>query len=255
MKVVVAAGGQGGRGNIRFATPYDRAPRRAEDGKPGEVRRLRLELKLVADVGLVGFPNVGKSTLIASVSRAQPKVADYPFTTLVPNLGVASFPDGHGFVIADIPGIIEGAAEGAGLGLRFLRHAERSRVLVHVLSVDPDPERDPVRDYDTLMKELRAFSPQLAQRPMMVALSKSDLPDVRAAADETRAKLAERGVGAVHVFSAVTREGLDDLMVAIRRFLAAHPRDDAPPAPKRPSAADRPHGNSKGFLVEPPADD
>ena len=251
MRIVVARGGDGGQGNIRFATPYDRAPRRATDGGPGEVRRLRLELKLLADVGLVGFPNVGKSTLIAAVSRAKPKIADYPFTTLTPNLGVASFPDGEGFVIADIPGIIEGAAEGAGLGLRFLRHAERSRVLLHVLSVDPDPERDPVGDYDKLMEELSAFSPELARRPMMVGLSKLDLPDVQDTTDEVRRALAERGVDTVHAFSAVTREGLDDLMIGIRRFLMAHPRGDAPPEPELPSAEDRPHGDAKGFLEKP----
>ncbi|MAQ18619.1 MAG: GTPase ObgE [Sandaracinus sp.] len=251
MKVVVARGGSGGWGNIHFATPYDRAPRRASEGKPGEQRRLRLELKLVADVGLVGFPNVGKSTLIASVSRAKPKIADYPFTTLTPNLGVASFPDGAGFVIADIPGIIEGAAEGAGLGLRFLRHAERSRVLLHVLAPDPDPERDLVSDYDKLMEELTSFSEELSSRPMMVAINKLDLPEAREDLDEVRAALAERGVETVHAFSAVTREGLDDMMKAMRYFLSRHPRGEAPPEPELPSAADRPHGDAKGFPEDP----
>ena len=177
-KVVIAKGGRGGRGNIRFATPYDKAPQRAEDGEPGEKKLVRLELKLLADVGVVGFPNVGKSTLIASVSRARPKIADYPFTTLVPNLGVATLGPDRSFVLADIPGIIEGAAEGAGLGLRFLRHVERNRVLLHVITVDPDPERDPVEDFDKLQEELAKFSPTLAERPMLVAVSKTDLPEV-----------------------------------------------------------------------------
>ncbi|MBX3247906.1 MAG: GTPase ObgE [Myxococcales bacterium] len=246
-RVVIARGGKGGRGNMHFATPYDRAPRRAEDGTPGERRTLRLELKLLADVGLVGFPNVGKSTFIATVSRARPKIADYPFTTLVPNLGVASLGDERSFVVADIPGIIEGAAEGAGLGLRFLRHAERNRVLLMLVSIDPDPERDPVSDYRTLRSELLRFSPTLAERPAVVAVSKLDLPEVREALPEIRAGLAELGVPEVHAFSAATREGVDDLLRALEAELGRMPRANLP-APITPfRAEERPHGDAVGF--------
>jgi GTP-binding protein len=217
-RAVVAAGGRGGRGNIHFATPYDRAPRRAEDGVPGEHRRLRLELKLLADVGVVGFPNVGKSTFIAAVSRAKPKIADYPFTTLTPNLGVASLGVDRSFVIADVPGIIEGAAEGAGLGLRFLKHVERTRVLLHVVTVDPDPSREPAADFDALRGELARFDPELAARPTVVAFSKMDLPEAREAFEGFRAELAERGVS-VHAFSSATREGLEPLLVELERLL------------------------------------
>src|SRR5262249_6032667 len=150
-----------------------------EPGLAGEARRLRLELKLLADVGIVGFPNVGKSTLISVVSKARPKVADYPFTTLVPNLGVVARGEERSFVLADIPGIIEGAAEGAGLGHRFLKHIERTRVLLHLVSVDPAAGREPLHDYDVLLRELERFDPELAKRPMIVALSKLDLPEVR----------------------------------------------------------------------------
>ena len=227
-KIVICKGGIGGRGNMHFATPYDRAPRRAEDGTPGERKLLRLELKLLADVGLVGYPNVGKSTFIASVSRARPKIADYPFTTLVPNLGVASLGEERSFVIADIPGIIEGAAEGAGLGLRFLRHVERNRVLLHLLTIDHDPERDPVKDYDVLVRELAEFSPTLAARPVIVAVSKLDLPEVREALPRIAAELKTRGVERVLAFSSATREGIDEVLLAIEAMLKEHPRESMP---------------------------
>jgi len=227
-KIVICKGGIGGRGNMHFATPYDRAPRRAEDGTPGERKLLRLELKLLADVGLVGYPNVGKSTFIASVSRARPKIADYPFTTLVPNLGVASLGEERSFVIADIPGIIEGAAEGAGLGLRFLRHVERNRVLLHLLTIDHDPERDPVKDYDVLVRELAEFSPTLAARPVIVAVSKLDLPEVREAVPRIAEELKTRGVERVLAFSSATREGIDEVLLAIEAMLKEHPRESMP---------------------------
>ncbi len=245
-KVIVARGGRGGRGNMKFSTAQDRAPTHAEDGTLGERFHLRLELKLLADVGVVGFPNVGKSTFIAAVSRARPKIADYPFTTLVPNLGVASLGEERSFVIADIPGIIEGAAEGAGLGLRFLKHVERNRVLLHVISIDPDPERDPVQDFDVLQKELARFSATLAERPMIVAMSKADLPDVQDAVEEVAAAMKERGHELL-TFSSAARQGLDELLAAIEQVLIANPRENLPPPVTLPSASDRPHGDATGF--------
>ncbi|HJL15733.1 MAG TPA: GTPase ObgE [Sandaracinaceae bacterium LLY-WYZ-13_1] len=248
-KDVVARGGRGGRGNIHFATPSDRAPRKSEPGRPGERRRLRLELKLLADVGLLGFPNVGKSTFIARVSRARPKIADYPFTTLVPNLGVVSRDVDRSFVVADIPGLIEGAAEGAGLGHRFLKHVERCRVLLHLVTVDPDPTREPVRDFDALMDELRRFDPELAARPMVVAVSKIDLPDARAAVDEVRAALAERG-HEVRALSAATGEGVDEVLDALERLLAEHPERPEPRTEPlaRPGEAGDGEGDGEGEL-------
>ncbi len=227
--VIIARGGRGGRGNIYFATPTDRAPRRAEPGEPGERRRLRFELKLLADVGLVGFPNVGKSTLIARVSRARPKIADYPFTTLAPNLGVVHRDLDRSFVVADIPGLIEGAADGAGLGHRFLKHVERTRVLLHIVTLDPEPEREPVRDFEVLMEELRRFDPELAERPMLVAVSKLDLPDVREALETIREAMRERG-HEVLAFSAATGEGVSEVLDALERTLAEHPDRPAPRA-------------------------
>lgn len=170
-----AKGGRGGRGNASFATPTRQAPREARPGRPGEAKELFLELKLIADVGLVGFPNVGKSTLISKISAARPLIADYPFTTLTPNLGVVDAGEHASFVVADIPGLIEGAHLGQGLGIRFLRHIERTKMLVHMIDVSPYTGRDPVKDFSVIMKELRAFSPEVARRPQVLAANKVDL--------------------------------------------------------------------------------
>ena len=215
-ELVIARGGRGGRGNIHFATPVDKAPHKAEPGKPGEKRKLRLELKSMADVGLLGFPNVGKSTLISSVSRARPKIADYPFTTLEPHLGVVTVGDSRGglgrhFVIADIPGLIPGASDGLGLGIRFLRHIERTRVILHLVTLTDEPDRNPVQDYRTLRKELGNYSSDLALRTEIVALSKADLPAVAEAYPQLKEQFAELNVQLRKV-SAVTHEGLSDLM-------------------------------------------
>ena len=222
-RFVAAAGGVGGRGNIHFATPYNRAPRQSEQGTPGQRRRLRLELKLMADVGLVGFPNVGKSTFISTVSRAKPKIAAYPFTTLVPNLGVVHRGEGREFVVADIPGIVEGAAEGVGLGLKFLRHVERTSLLLHIVSGDPDPERDPLRDYHVMEKELARYSDRFAGRPRVVALSKLDLPENRERFPVLRDQFAKIGVELL-AFSSATREGVDALLNRLEAKLAAESR-------------------------------
>jgi GTP-binding protein len=213
-RVVAVRGGRGGRGNIHFATPFDRAPRRAEPGEAGEERKVRLELKVMADVGLLGFPNVGKSTFIRAVSRARPKVADYPFTTLVPHLGVVQVGDEQSFVLADIPGLIPGAAEGAGLGSRFLKHVERTRALLHLLAVDPGEGRDPVADFDTINAELAKYDPDLASRPQIVAMNKADLPESREAWAKAKRRLKRRGID-VHLVSAVTGEGVRELLFAL----------------------------------------
>jgi GTP-binding protein len=223
-RFVAAAGGKGGRGNIHFATSTNQAPRTAEPGTPGEERWITLELKLLADVGLVGYPNVGKSTFIARVSRARPKIADYPFTTLTPNLGVVQLAGGRTFVLADIPGLIEGAAEGAGLGHRFLRHVERTGVLIHLLELSAEPERAPLRDYDRIQAELAGYDPGLAARPQVVVLNKLDLPDPRAALPDLTAAFAARGV-TLHAVSAVTGEGLPAVLEAVWQRLAPPAQD------------------------------
>jgi len=220
---VAARGGRGGLGNMNFATPTRQAPRFAQPGKPGEQITLVLELKLLADVGLVGFPNAGKSTLISVVSRARPKIADYPFTTLVPNLGVVAYKDHRSFVVADIPGLIEGASEGAGLGHQFLRHVERCKLLVHVLDAgapDLDPERALDRDMATIERELARYSADLAARPRIVAINKIDLPEARARAEAFAATLrASADAPRVFLVSAATREGVDALVDACAEVL------------------------------------
>jgi GTPase len=223
-RFVVAHGGKGGRGNIHFATPTDRAPRRSEPGTPGEERDLRLELKLLADVGLLGFPNVGKSSLIARISAARPKIADYPFTTLVPNLGMVRLQGERSFVVADVPGLIEGAHRGAGLGDRFLRHLERTRVLIHLLdaTATAGKGRTPLRDYEALNRELRLYDPELAKRPQIVALNKIDVPEVRRRLKTLAAPFKRRGLKLLAV-SAATGEGVPQLLEAAWRILSATP--------------------------------
>lgn len=223
-ELIVAGGGRGGRGNIHFATSTDRAPTRFEPGTPGEQRDLRLELRVLADVGLLGFPNVGKSTFIATVSAARPKVADYPFTTLVPQLGVVKLDDwvgaeeGETFVAADIPGLVPGAAEGAGLGIQFLKHVERCRVLLHLVALDYAEERDPLADYDVVRAELAKFDPLLAERPEIVCLSKGDLTETREAYPALREAFAARGIE-LRLLSAATRSGLPEVIEALRGCL------------------------------------
>jgi GTP-binding protein len=218
-RLVIARGGRGGRGNARFATSTHQAPRECEPGKPGEERVLRLELKLLADVGLVGYPNAGKSTLISRISAARPKIADYPFTTLEPNLGVVSVgdpgePDFTSFLVADIPGLIEGAHQGAGLGTQFLRHVERTRLLVHLVDIsDASGRPDPVQDFEVIMKELASFGAGLESKPLLVAASKLDIAN-----QEKLAKLkryCSRKKLAFYPISAVSGEGVDKLRFAI----------------------------------------
>jgi GTP-binding protein len=211
---VAAQGGKGGRGNARFATSTHQAPTEHEPGRPGEERRLRLELKLLADVGLVGFPNAGKSTLISRISAARPKIADYPFTTLEPHLGVVQLDDYRSFVVADIPGLIEGAHLGHGLGTQFLRHIERTRLLAHLVDVSEASGRDPVHDFETIMQELRSFSEDLAAKPMIVVATKMDAAQDPARIESLRNLAKERGLP-FHEISSVTGQGIDELRRAI----------------------------------------
>ncbi len=222
---IAARGGRGGRGNAAFATPTHQAPRFAEKGEPGESRVLRLELKLLADVGLVGYPNVGKSTLIAQVSAARPKIADYPFTTLVPNLGVVRLNEETSFVMADIPGLIEGAHEGAGLGHQFLRHIERTRVLIHLLDVSGYTGRDPLCDFQVVNKELELHNPRLAQLPQLVALNKIDSPLAKELVEKVSPPLKEQGYK-VFPISALTGEGVEPLLWECVHLL--HQREGEP---------------------------
>ncbi len=211
-RFVCARGGRGGKGNAHFATPTNQAPRYAQPGQPGEERWLVLELKLLADVGIIGFPNAGKSTLISRISSARPKIADYPFTTLVPNLGTVRYAEHRDFVIADIPGLIEGAHRGKGLGIRFLRHIERTKLLLHMIDLSSDTGRDPKRDFVVINEELRAFNKRLAGLPQVVALNKIDLlgPD----RERLHGLLTYFRDRCIKVFpiSAVTGEGLKDLV-------------------------------------------
>src|SRR5580693_7412550 len=217
-RFLVARGGRGGRGNQHFATPTHQAPTEHEPGKPGDAKHLRLELKLLADVGLVGFPNAGKSTLISRISAAHPKIADYPFTTLEPNLGVVSAGD-ETFVVADIPGLIEGAHLGHGLGVQFLRHVERTRLLVHLVDVSDATGRDPVEDFRIVMEELAGFSPDLVRKPMFVVASKVDVAQDKARIEALKALAAEKHLP-FHAISSVTGQGIEDLKYNMAQFLS-----------------------------------
>jgi GTP-binding protein len=224
-RVIVARGGQGGRGNASFATSTRQAPRLAERGAPGEERWLRLELKLLADVGLIGMPNAGKSTLLAAVSAARPKIADYPFTTLQPNLGVVTVNNEYDFVLADLPGLIEGAHAGAGLGHQFLRHIERTRLFVHMLDGADD---DPLSHFDQINEELRLFKPALAERSQIVVLNKMDLPEAQNHWPDVKAALHTRGLTA-YAISAATGEGVHELMAQVGQRLSSLPRPQPDP--------------------------
>lgn len=223
-RVLVARGGQGGRGNARFATPTNQAPRFAERGERGQERTLRLELRLIADVGIVGKPNAGKSTLLAAVTAARPKIADYPFTTLQPNLGVARLDDETTLVLADIPGLIEGAHAGAGLGHAFLRHIERTRVLIHLLD---GTSPDPLRDFAQVNEELALFDPRLAEKPQIVAFNKMDLPEAQARWPDVQAGLRAQGYEAMAI-SAATGQGTRELLYRVAQLLRALPPEEQP---------------------------
>ena len=221
-KVLLARGGKGGLGNIHFKSSTNRSPRQSTPGEPGEERELRLELRVLADVGLLGLPNAGKSTFIRAVSAARPKVADYPFTTMHPNLGVVRVDDNHSFVIADIPGLIEGAADGAGLGIRFLKHLARTRVLLHIVDLaPPDPEADPVRDAAAIVRELEKYSPELAGRPRWLILNKLDLipEDERQSRVDAFLAAYDNGTAPCFCISAINGEGCRPLIYKLQEAL------------------------------------
>lgn len=219
-KVVVAKGGRGGRGNARFASAAEKAPRFAEKGEPGEERWLWLELKVIADVGLIGFPNAGKSTFLSRVTAARPKVADYPFTTLTPNLGVVKLPDSQSFVVADIPGLIEGAHEGVGLGHNFLRHVERTRLLIHIVDAAAVDGRDPLDDYYKINEELRLYNERLTHLPQVVVANKTDLPQAEEGLKKLKNALGQENVFAI---SAVTGAGIKEVLYHTASLLASLP--------------------------------
>src|SRR5713101_4922524 len=218
--LTVARGARGGRGNAHFATSTNRAPRRADLGRAGEERWIHLELKLLADVGVIGFPNAGKSTLVSRLSAAKPKIADYPFTTLEPSLGIVRVDEHRSFVIADLPGLIDGAAEGQGLGPRFLRHTARTRVLVHPVALDPGSGRDPVEDWRVIQGELAAYSRELAARPQIVAGSKAELPGTEERRRALETFCAAEGIS-FHAISSVTGLGLPGLLRDVAGILAS----------------------------------
>ncbi|MGB8496018.1 MAG: GTPase ObgE [Candidatus Acidiferrum sp.] len=232
-RILVAQGGRGGRGNQHFAKPWHQAPREKEEGQPGEERRLRFELKLLADVGLVGFPNAGKSTLISVISAARPKIANYPFTTLEPNLGVVNADGGTGghgselgrtFVVADLPGLIEGASEGAGLGIRFLRHVERTRLLAHLIDTSDTAEMDPVKAFKIIEGELAAFSDAMMEKPMIVVATKLDATTDRTKLQELKKFCAQEALE-FHAISAPTGEGVKELVRAMADDLDKIPKE------------------------------
>lgn len=217
-QIVVAKGGRGGKGNARFTSSTNQAPRFATEGKDGEEFEIGLELKILADVGILGFPNAGKSTLISKISAAKPKIADYPFTTLVPNLGVVEYGDYKTFIIADIPGIIEGAHEGVGLGIQFLRHVERTHILIHMLDLTPDTDRNPIDDYKKMNKELRLYSEELAKKPQIIVLNKIDIADAEDISLKIENYFKDIGIE-VYKISAITGKGTKELIYKVAEKL------------------------------------
>jgi GTPase len=215
---IVAKGGIGGKGNAHFKTSTHQTPRFAQEGMEGEERWLKMELKLLADVGLIGYPNAGKSTFISRVSAARPKIADYPFTTLTPHLGVVKYGDSPSFVVADIPGLIEGAHEGLGMGIQFLRHVERTSVLLHLIDISEEPNTSAWKNFTAINKELKSYNPQLLEKTQVVALNKIDLPFVREKVKKSVAQFSKKGI-MLHPFSAVTGEGLQDILRKIVTLL------------------------------------
>lgn len=228
-RFLAAEGGRGGFGNAHFKSSTNQAPRYHQDGGEGEYRELQLELKLIADVGLLGFPNAGKSTLISVISAAKPKIADYPFTTLEPNLGVVNVSDFKTFVVADIPGLIEGASQGAGLGDRFLRHVERTKLLLHLVDVSSASGRDPVEDYETINRELERYDEDLAARTQIVVATKTDALDEEQRLEDLKAR-AKKDRRRFFAISSVTREGVQELVFAVSKLLdeMADEEDEAP---------------------------
>jgi GTP-binding protein len=243
-RALAAKGGRGGLGNMNFATSTRQAPTFAQEGTPGESRSLRLELRLLADAGLIGYPNAGKSTLISVISAARPKIANYPFTTLVPNLGVVSYRNERSFVVADIPGLVEGAHAGHGLGHRFLRHVERCRVLVHLVDCGGEEGREPLHDYEVINQELALYSPRLATKPQIVVATKLDIPGASERADALEAALAPHGHSVLRI-SAVTRDGLSKLLDAM-----VHKLDEAGPPQWVPDLAQPEADNEAEESVE-----
>jgi GTP-binding protein len=223
-RVVVAAGGRGGKGNAHFVSSINRSPRFAQPGEPGEDKELAIELRLLADVGIIGLPNAGKSTLISVISAVRPKIADYPFTTLVPNLGVVAYGDGKSFVVADIPGLIEGAHQGQGLGHKFLRHVTRTSVLIHLLDATRITEADPLGDWRTVNRELELFDADLVAKPQIVVANKIDIPEARANVKLLEEVLPER-FRPIHAISAVTGEGVRGLVERIGSSMDALRRE------------------------------
>ncbi|QVI35821.1 GTPase ObgE [Lacticaseibacillus chiayiensis] len=225
-ELVVAKGGRGGRGNIHFVSPKNTAPEIAENGEPGQHRFIKLELKVLADVGLVGFPSVGKSTLLSVVTQAKPKIAAYQFTTLVPNLGMVQLDDGTDFVMADLPGLIEGASHGVGLGIQFLRHVERTRVLLHLVEMDPENGREPLEDYDQIRRELGVYDENILKRPELIVATKMDLPGADERFAEFKAALLKRGIDPTNIFeiSSLTHHGVMPLMHRTAKVLKTAPQ-------------------------------
>ncbi|WP_125703245.1 GTPase ObgE [Lacticaseibacillus daqingensis] len=224
-ELVVARGGRGGRGNVHFVSPKNTAPEIAENGEPGQHRFVTLELKVLADVGLVGFPSVGKSTLLSVVTKAKPKIAAYQFTTLVPNLGMVQLADGTDFVMADLPGLIEGASNGVGLGFQFLRHVERTRVILHLVEMDPDNGRDPLEDYHQIRTELESYDPTILSRPQLVVATKMDMPGAQERFAAFKAAVLAEGVAEADLYaiSSITHTGVQQLMQDTAKALASAP--------------------------------